>query len=260
MKGKNVFTEAEIALLRKLIIKRCNAFRSEQKQIRDEMRAIGFYGRDDFHITDMTIEKFDKLIESKKIRILKGEIVKEKNDDTTLMQTQVASRLKESLPPLIDENSEILILGTMPGEESLQKGEYYASSRNSFWKIIACLFHGNKGFNDYKEKEECLKEHHIALWDVLSSCEREGSSDANITNEDLNDIENLLKQYPNIHLIVCNGKEAFSYIENMKLEIDSVAAESTSNTNAKTLEKKVENWKSILKYRDTEEQKSIGKE
>ena len=46
----------------------------------------------------------------------------------------------------------------------------------------------------------------------------------------------------------------------MKLEIDSVAAESTSNTNAKTLEKKVENWKSILKYRDTEEQKSIGKE
>lgn len=73
MKGKNVFTELEIEALRELIRQREKADSSKQKPIRDKMRAIGFYGRDDFGIVDMTVEKFDKLIADERI-IVKDEI------------------------------------------------------------------------------------------------------------------------------------------------------------------------------------------
>lgn len=67
MKGTNVFTKSEINELRELIRQRVKADRSKQKGIRDKMRAIGFYGRDDFDIVDMTVEKFDKLIADERI-------------------------------------------------------------------------------------------------------------------------------------------------------------------------------------------------
>ena len=70
MKGKNTFTKAEIAQLKQLIVKRCNAPSSEQKAIRDDMRAIGFYGRDDFGIVGMTVEKFEELIKNKDIKVV----------------------------------------------------------------------------------------------------------------------------------------------------------------------------------------------
>lgn len=69
MKGKNEFTKAEIAQLKSLITERCKAESSKQKSIRDKMRKLGFYGRDDFGINDMTIEKLNQLIEDKKIKI-----------------------------------------------------------------------------------------------------------------------------------------------------------------------------------------------
>lgn len=61
----------------------------------------------------------------------------------------------QSLQPIIDENSEILILGTMPGKESLESEEYYASPNNSFWKIVKQLFNSNMEFKDYEEKISC---------------------------------------------------------------------------------------------------------
>lgn len=73
MKGTNVFTKSEINELRELIRQRVKADSSKQKRIRDKMRAIGFYGRDDFGIVDMTVEKFDKLIAYERI-IVKDEI------------------------------------------------------------------------------------------------------------------------------------------------------------------------------------------
>jgi len=69
MKGKNEFTKGEIAQLKSLIAERCKADSSKQKGIRAKMRKLGFYGGDDFGIKDMTIEKFEKLIEDEKIKI-----------------------------------------------------------------------------------------------------------------------------------------------------------------------------------------------
>ena len=68
----------------------------------------------------------------------------------------------------------------MPGPDSLKTGEYYASSKNSFWKIMSALYNGSKPFASYEEKIECLHKNHIALWDVYKSCEREGALDKDI--------------------------------------------------------------------------------
>lgn len=247
MKGKDSFTMAEITRIKQLIIERCNAPSRRQKAIRDKMRDIGFYGRDDFGITNMTVEKFNGLIQDKKIKIAEIGSNEPLNLNETIAHPKNISQSKASLPPLIDENAKILILGTMPGEKSLQKREYYASPNNSFWKIMSSLFNENNDFVNYTEKEVCLKKHQIALWDVLSYCNRARSSDAHITNEELNDIEELLEKYPNIHKIVCNGKKASTYLSIQKGNVEITIAESTSNANAKKLEDKIENWKEKLK-------------
>ena len=149
----------------------------------------------------------------------------------------------QSLPPIIDESSEILILGTMPGKESLRSKEYYAAPNNSFWKIMKRLFNSNMEFKNYEEKVSCLKKHHIALWDTLQSCERESSLDSNIKEEEYNDIDDLLSRYPQIKKVIFNGKQAANYY---KTRLPSSIAYSTSNACAKKVEEKIQNWSNVL--------------
>lgn len=151
----------------------------------------------------------------------------------------------QSLSPVIDKDSEILILGTMPGKESLRSKEYYAAPNNSFWKIMKRLFNSNMEFKDYEEKISCLKKHHIALWDTLQSCERESSLDSNIKEEEYNDIDGLLSRYPQIKKVVFNGKKAANYY---KTRLPSSIAYSTSNACAKKIGEKIKNWENALTY------------
>jgi len=81
------------------------------------------------------------------------------------------------LPPIADANSNILILGSMPGAKSLEEGRYYAHDRNLFWKIIGELLGLNPKSN-YGDRVVALRSAGIALWDVLESCVREGSLDS----------------------------------------------------------------------------------
>lgn len=118
--------------------------------------------------------------------------------------------MKQSFPPLIDADSEILILGTLPGEDSLKLTQYYGHSRNQFWRLIGacigvgeCLHHA-----DYSDKCATLLAHRIALWDTVQTATRQGSLDSNIRHRVDNDIPQLLTQYPNIHHIAFNGKQA----------------------------------------------------
>src|SRR5215813_6689688 len=117
-----------------------------------------------------------------------------------------------SFPPIVDETSKILILGSIPGVKSLEKQQYYAHPQNKFWKIIFELFH--EDFTDnYEERINILKKNHIALWDVIDSCERKGSLDSEIKNEEANQIEELLEQYPDITAIFCNGRKSYKNLQ-----------------------------------------------
>ncbi|NBL65178.1 DNA-deoxyinosine glycosylase [Flavobacterium sp. NST-5] len=156
--------------------------------------------------------------------------------------------MKKAFLPVIDEHSKILILGTMPGEKSLELQEYYGNKGNSFWKLIFTIF--NKSLTqNYHEKLKLLTENNIALWDVLAFCERKGSLDTNIKNEVANDFEDLFQKYPNITKVFFSSKNAEKYYDKYigrKLGIEYVTLPSPSGANAsKTFEQKLEEWRQI---------------
>jgi len=115
----------------------------------------------------------------------------------------------QSFPPISDPTANILILGSMPGKESLRAGQYYAHPRNAFWSIMGELV-GAAPALPYQARAQKLKSAGIALWDVLASCKRHSSMDADIDVASIcpNDLSSFLKEHPNITHIVFNGSMA----------------------------------------------------
>ncbi|WP_258561870.1 DNA-deoxyinosine glycosylase [Chryseobacterium chendengshani] len=155
-----------------------------------------------------------------------------------------------SFPPIIDTNSKILILGSIPGVKSLEKQQYYGHPQNKFWKIIFELFH-EEFTEDYIERIAVLKKYHLALWDTIDSCERKGSLDSEIKNEEANQIAELLEEYPNIQAIFCNGGKSYKNLQkilgkNFKIPMNLLP--STSPLHTVSFEKKLEDWKKILEF------------
>lgn len=150
-----------------------------------------------------------------------------------------------SFPPFVDNETEILILGTMPGIASLEKQEYYAHPRNHFWKIIYTLFDKLPVSIHFEEKIELLQNNKIGIWDVLEHCEREGSLDIHIKNHKPNDFENLFNQFPNIKKIIFNGKESHRYFIKNFGQIKGITyyvMPSTSPANTMSFENKLTTW------------------
>jgi hypoxanthine-DNA glycosylase len=118
-----------------------------------------------------------------------------------------AAFAKRSFPPVIDDRARVLVLGTLPGEESLRRGEYYAHPRNLFWPILFALF-GAAPAASYPDRLAFLAAHRIALWDVCEIGEREASADSMIRREVPNAIDRLLDEYPLIRAVAFNGTTA----------------------------------------------------
>jgi hypoxanthine-DNA glycosylase len=112
-----------------------------------------------------------------------------------------------SFPPVADRKARILILGSMPGQRSLDAQQYYAHPHNAFWRIMGELA-GAQPQLPYELRLEKLMQAGIALWDVLQSCEREGSLDADIKHEQANDFSTFLANHPRITHVYFNGSKA----------------------------------------------------
>jgi double-stranded uracil-DNA glycosylase len=112
-----------------------------------------------------------------------------------------------SFLPSVNKHSEILILGSIPGVESLHQHQYYAHQRNAFWRIMGelCKFSSEL---PYEKRFELLLEHQIALWDTAFSCQREGSLDSAIRELKINNFEAFFQQYPAIKTVCFNGQAA----------------------------------------------------
>lgn len=121
--------------------------------------------------------------------------------------------MEHSFEPIIDCRSRLLILGSLPGVRSLMENEYYGNWQNKFWKIIFSVF-GRPLCTDYISKVLFLHDHNIALWDVIKSADRSGSSDSNIKAAIANDIPKLLQDHPGISFIIFNGQFAFKSYRN----------------------------------------------
>ncbi|MBR4078701.1 MAG: DNA-deoxyinosine glycosylase [Christensenellaceae bacterium] len=117
--------------------------------------------------------------------------------------------ITHEIEPFFDADSKILILGTMPSPKSRERGFYYMHPQNRFWRVLSDVL-GENFPETIGARKELLRRNRIALWDVLSSCEISGASDASIRNAKPNDIAWLLKQAP-IGRIYATGKTAEKY-------------------------------------------------
>ncbi|MEM6998891.1 MAG: DNA-deoxyinosine glycosylase [Pseudomonadota bacterium] len=131
----------------------------------------------------------------------------------------------QGFPPIAKSNATILILGSMPGQVSLDRHQYYAHPRNSFWSIIFDLLNADSELN-YEQRKQLLYDNNIAVWDVLKSCYRRGSLDADIdpATIEANDFKSFFKKHPNIKYIYFNGTKA-EQIFNKKV-LENLAPES----------------------------------
>ncbi len=153
-----------------------------------------------------------------------------------------------NIPPVFNENSEILILGSFPSVKSRESEFFYGHPQNRFWKVTAAVF-GCDVPETVEEKKSFLLKNHIALWDVIGMCEITGSADSSIKNVVPNDISVILDTAKIKHIYV-NGKTAEKYYNKYILPYIGIKAEclpSTSPANAaKNLNELIVDWKKIF--------------
>ena len=153
------------------------------------------------------------------------------------------------IPPLYDSQSEILILGSFPSVKSREAQFFYGHPQNRFWKVIAAVC-GEPVPETVPEKKALLLSHHIALWDVIHSCDIQGSSDASIKNVVPNDLDVILSAAP-VRQIYVNGKTAEKYYRKYtqkRIGREAVCLPSTSPANAAWgVERLIDAWEIIRK-------------
>ena len=154
------------------------------------------------------------------------------------------TRVTNEFPPVFNERSKVLILGSLPSVASRQAGFYYMNPHNRFWKMLAILF--ETPFPDFskEQKIQALLSRGVALYDVIETCEIKSSSDASIKSVKCADISDILKG-SEIGKILLNGQKAYSLFLKFHPELAPLAKPmpSTSPANAKvSLDELVRIW------------------
>ena len=163
-------------------------------------------------------------------------------------------RQNHEFPPVYDENSEILILGSFPSGKSREMQFFYGHPQNRFWKVLAQVLNETVP-QTIPEKKEMLRRHHIALWDVIASCDIAGSSDSSIRNVVPNNLAYIIGR-SRITRIYANGaksKQLYDKYLAKELGIEAVQLPSTSPANAAySVERLLEYWQKIIKTPEKE--------
>jgi hypoxanthine-DNA glycosylase len=168
---------------------------------------------------------------------------------------QPVTAVDRGFPPIVDESAEALILGSLPGQRSLQMHQYYAHPQNAFWKLIASIY-GVGSSLPYMDRVRVLTANRIALWDVLGEAERPGSLDSSIVSASAraNDFAAFFHAHPRISRVYFNGRKACELYDRFVLpglSAESVAMRyvsmpSTSPAHAgMTFAEKLARWKMI---------------
>ncbi len=158
-------------------------------------------------------------------------------------------RVKHEFDPIYNENSVILILGSLPSVKSRDQNFYYGHPRNRFWQIIAKICNSPVPMTISGKTDLCL-DNRIALWDVIESCDITGSSDSSIKNVRLNDLS-IIFEKSDIKKIFLNGSAAYRFYKtgDFKDYPDAVRLPSTSPANASySFERLLGEWSIINEY------------
>lgn len=156
-------------------------------------------------------------------------------------------RISHGFAPVFDENSRILILGTLPSGKSREMGFYYGHPQNRFWKVLAGLF-DEAVPQTVEEKKAMLLRNGVAIWDVIESCDIIGASDSSIKNVVPSDVAGLLRR-TGIQKVFANGalaKKLYDKYTCRAAGVEAVQLPSTSPANARfRLEDLLESWRII---------------
>jgi hypoxanthine-DNA glycosylase len=152
------------------------------------------------------------------------------------------------LPPILDAQARVLILGSFPSPASLAAGQYYAHKQNQFWRILAAVLDQPLVDMDYAARQAAVKAAGIAIWDVYRGCERPGSLDSAIRNGQPNDFAALKKSAVAIRRVCFNGQAAGRFAPQLlALGYQTTVLPSTSPANASwSFERKLAAWREAL--------------
>lgn len=151
-------------------------------------------------------------------------------------------------PPLYDSNSKILILGSFPSVKSREVQFFYGHPQNRFWKVISSIM-DSPCPQTIEEKRRLLLSSHIAVWDVIKSCDITGSSDSSIKNVTANDLSEIFAA-ADIQTVFANGATSFNmYKKHSSCTHEIIKLPSTSPANASySLDRLIDEWKQIKQW------------
>jgi hypoxanthine-DNA glycosylase len=217
------------------------------QQIADELNKNGWYQKKDgskiqafqihgrtknyaniFYRDGSTVSLIEKAIAKVKANTT------EKQKELKQIPRTKATYTKTSLDPISNSDAVILILGSLPGDKSLELGEYYGHPRNRFWKIISTITNNNFPLS-YSDKKELLLKSKIGIWDIAYKANRKGSLDSAIKDEIPNDLDNFIARHKNLKVIGFNGRKAealFDKYFDRKSHLKYFSLPSTSPANA----------------------------
>lgn len=157
--------------------------------------------------------------------------------------------IEHPIQPIFDENSKILILGSFPSVKSREEGFFYGHPQNRFWKVTSAVFEDDTP-HTIEEKKSFLLRNRIAVWDVIGSCDIEGSSDSSIKNVIANDLSVILDK-ADIRQIYINGQTAYKYYRKYSEKVigrSAICLPSTSPANAAwSVDRLTDAWSCIKK-------------
>ncbi|WP_246294947.1 DNA-deoxyinosine glycosylase [Piscinibacter koreensis] len=152
------------------------------------------------------------------------------------------------LPPVVDPDTRVIVLGSFPGAASLRAAEYYGNPRNHFWPLLSTLWGIDLARASYADRLAALRTRGLGLWDVYASCRRKGSLDSAIEQPELNDLASLARRAPRLEAIGHNGGESARAMRHSAgLGVHVVRLPSTSPANASwTFERKLAAWRAFF--------------
>jgi hypoxanthine-DNA glycosylase len=157
---------------------------------------------------------------------------------------------KSSFPPVANAKTRVLILGSLPGEASLRRSQYYAHARNAFWPLMAALTERELVAKSYPDRLASLLDAGVGLWDVVRRARRTGSLDAHIRDHIPNALAELAASLPRLRAIAFNGAKAAEIGRPALAGIsaDLIDLPSSSPAHAVAFERKRAAWMALRPY------------
>lgn len=159
----------------------------------------------------------------------------------------MAPLAKRGFPPVVDANTRLLMLGSLPGEASLAVGQYYGNPRNAFWRLMETVIDAPLVPLAYEDRLDALLAHGVGLWDVINEARREGSLDAAIRDPAANDLLALIETLPALRCVAFNGGTAAKLGARLLGDrVQTIALPSSSPAHAAmTFEQKARAWAAL---------------